>query len=112
MKITRIYPSTKELDGRDIYLHTKAKATSIKDVKDGLVIKPLEIVQYEDTNDKGEINLITSIRDDKEHYVTSSKTFNKDIGDILDIMKDEEISIKVVKPVSKGGRTYLTCELI
>lgn len=114
MNNTRIYPSTKELDPRDIYKHTRARGKSINDdVKDGDIIKPAEIVQYEDTNDKGEVIQRTSIVDfEGTHYITSSKTFNKEISFILDIMKDEEFSIKVLKPKSKGGRTYLTCELI
>lgn len=113
MNITRIYPSNKELDPRDIYKHTRARAEAIKDVEDGLEITPVEIVMYEDTNDKGEKVEIISIVDKKgKHYATSGKTFNKEINFILDLMKDSEFSIKVLKPVSKGGRTYVTCELL
>ncbi len=114
MTNTRIYPSTKELDPRDIYRHTRARGKSINDdVKDGDIIKPSEIVMYEDINDKGEVIQKTSIVDEKgDRYVTSSKAFNKELNYILDLMKDEEFSIKVLKPKSKGGRTYLTCELL
>ena len=114
MTNTRIYPYTKELNPRDIYKHTRARGKSINDdVKDGDIIKPSEIVMYEDVNDKGEVIQKTSIVDGEGvHYVTSSKTFNKELDFILDLMKDEEFSIKVLKPKSKGGRTYLTCELI
>ena len=102
----------KELDKKAVYQHTRAHAISLKDVEDGTVITPAEIVVYEDTNSKGEINTITSIvTDDGEHYATNSRFFREELLYIDNLMDGEEYSIRILKPTSKGGRTFVTCEM-
>lgn len=105
--------ASKELDKRSLYLHTRGSAVSLKDVEDGTIIEPAEIVIYEDTNSKGETNLITSIIDKGgNHFATNSKFFRDELSVIYHLFEDgEDYGIVVRKKVSKGGRTFVTCEL-
>ena len=56
-----LFKSSENLDKRSLYIHTRGSSISLKDVEDGTVIDPLEIVVYEDENGKGEVNTITSV---------------------------------------------------
>lgn len=101
-----------ELDKRSLYKHTRASSVSLKDVDDGTIIDPAEIVVYEDTNSKGETNIITSIIDiGGNHFTTNSKYFREEMKTILELMDGEAFQLIVRKSVSKGGRTFITCEL-
>ena len=104
--------SSKSLDKRSLYKHTRGSSTSLKDVADGTIIDPAEIVIYEDMNTKGETNTITSIMDmNGTHYTTNSKFFREELGKIWEIMDGDVFQIIVRKNVSKAGRTFVTCEL-
>jgi hypothetical protein len=105
--------ASKELDKRSLYIHTRGTAVSLKDVEDGTLIQPAEIVVYEDTNAKGETQMITSIIDaNGEHYATNSKYFREELSVIFHLMDGDPYTISVRKKVSKGGRTFVTCELV
>lgn len=104
--------TNKELDKREIYKHTRASGVSIKDCEDGTIIIPAEVCIYEDVNNNGEVVTITSIIDtDGKHYVTNSRFFREELTYILDLMKGEEFGLVVRKQKSKGGRTFVTCEM-
>ena len=101
-----------ELDKRSLYKHTRASSVSLKDLDDGTIIDPVEIVVYEDVNTKGETNVITSLVDvDGTHYTTNSKYFREELKTILELMDGEPFQLIVRKNVSKNGRTFVTCEL-
>lgn len=103
---------SKDLDVRMIYKHTRASAISLKDVEDGTVIEPDSIVIYEDSNSNGDATVITSIiAKDGTHYASSSRIFREELAVIYNLMKGEDFAIKVVKKITKAGRTYVTCEL-
>lgn len=103
----------KPLDDYAIYDHTRAHSTQLKDVEDGLVITPDEVCVYTDLNNKGEEVTITSIIDSEGiHYTTNSPNFLKEFMFIANLMKDKPYRVVVRKPVSKGGRTFITCELV
>lgn len=105
--------ASKELDKRALYKHTRGQSTSLKDVEEGAIIEPVEIVVYDDINSRGENQLITSIIDaDGTHYSTNSKYFREELSNIYHLMDPEPFQIRVLKPVSKGGRTFVTCELV
>lgn len=105
--------TNKELNKRQIYKHTRASAISLKDVEDGTQIHPMEIVIYEDTNSKGEVNTITSIVDEGgNHFATNSGFFREELEYILNLLDGEDFEILVKKAQSKGGRTFVTCELV
>lgn len=104
--------TNKELDKRSIYKHTRAAGISLKDVEDGLKIAPAEICIYEDNNSRGDNVTITSIvADDGKHYVTNSQFFREELEYIIDLMAGDDFAVIVKKAVSKGGRTFVTCEL-
>lgn len=103
----------KELDKRSIYKHTRASAISLKDIEDGTIIQPVEVCVYNDVNSKGEDTTITSIVDaGGTHYATNSKFFREELLYILDLLAGEDFEIIVRKQQSKGGRTFVTCELV
>lgn len=107
-----LFKSSESLDKRSLYIHTRASAISIKDVDDGTVLDPLEIVVYSDTNSKDEEVIITSIiTTDGKHYATNSRFFREELGVIWELMKPDPFKLVVRKSKSKNGRTFVTCEL-
>lgn len=106
------FKSSENLDKRSLYKHTRGSSISLKDVADGTVIEPVEIVVFEDENSRGDTSLITSIIDAAgKHYTTNSKFFREELANIFNIFAPEPFSIIVRKQVSKAGRTFVTCEL-
>ena len=107
------FKSSENLDKRSMYIHTRGRAISLKDVEDGTIIDPAEIVVYTDTNSKGEEQTITSvIAADGKHYATNSRFFREELGNIYKLFAPDPFQIRVVKQVSKAGRTFVTCELV
>ena len=103
----------KDLDVYAVYEHTRASSVQLKNVEDGTIIAPEEICVYTDVNNKGEEVTVTSIVDkDGEHYTTNSPNFLRELHAILDLLKDKPFRLRVRKPISKGGRTFITCELV
>lgn len=107
-----LWKSSDNLDKRSLYIHTRGSSISLKDVDDGTVLDPLEIVVYEDENSKGDLQTITSvITVDGKHYATNSRFFREELGNIFNIMAPDPFKIIVRKNISKAGRTFVTCEL-
>ena len=97
-----------ELSKEQVYRHTVARGTSLKNVDDGTKITIMEIVCYE--NDDGD-KIISILDQNNEHYVSKSGIFREELAKIIDIFGDSGITIKIRKIVSKAGRSYVTCEL-
>lgn len=112
MKI--VYPeNSSTLDKRKVYYHTRSQGVSLKEIEDGTIIEPAEIVVYSDLNSKGEEKLITSLIDvGGTHYTTDSPFFREELLYIAELMGAEAYEIRVKKQVSKAGRTFTTCELV
>ncbi len=107
-----LFKSSDTLDKRSLYIHTRGSSISLKDVEDGTVLEPAEIVVYEDENSRGETMTITSvITTDNKHYATNSRFFREELGVIYNLMAPDPFKIIVRKNVSKNGRTFVTCEL-
>ena len=107
-KQTITFPKDVELTCEQLYRHTVARGTSLKNVEDGTIIDVKEIVAY--LNEDG--NKIISILDnDNLHYVSNSSIFREELEKIVDIFGAGGIKIRVRKYVSKAGRTFVTCEL-
>ena len=107
-----LFKSSETLDKRSLYIHTRGSSISLKDVEDGTVIDPCEIVVYEDENGRGEIQTITSVIDvNGKHYATNSRFFREELSNIYNLMVPDPFKIVVRKNVSKNGRTFVTCEL-
>ena len=111
MKI--VFPENCNLDKRKVYYHTRSQGVSLKEIEDGTVIAPAEIVVYSDLTSKGEEKLITSVIDkDGVHYTTDSPYFREELTYISDLMDGDEYEIRIKKQISKAGRTFTTCELV
>ena len=106
-KIKITYPET-ELSREQLYRHTVARGTSLKDVDDGTKILVKEIVSYEDADGQ---KIISMLDEENKHYVSSSTIFREELAKIVDIFGSTGITLVIRKIVSKGGRTYVTCEL-
>ena len=107
-----IFKSSDNLDKRGLYIHTRGSCIRLKDVDDGTIIDPLEIVVYEDENAKGEVNTITSVIDTEgKHYTSNSRFFREELAAIYNLMAPDPFKIIVRKNVSKNGREFVTCEL-
>ena len=105
-KIT--YPVDKELTREQLYRHTVARGTSIKNLDAGEKIEVKEIVGYEsDDGDK----IISILDQENKHYVSSSKIFREELAKIVEIFGDTGFTIRICKEVSKQGRTYVSCDL-
>lgn len=102
------YPVGKELTKEQMYRHTVARGLSLKNVEDGTVIPVKEIVCY---NSEDGNKIISILDTDNLHYVSNSSIFRDELAKIVDIFGDSGINIRIKKYVSKGGRTYVTCEL-
>lgn len=106
VKIT--YPLDVELTREQMYRHTVARGESLKNLDDNTEIDVKEIVAYE--TEEG--NKIISILDnDNRHYVSNSSIFRDELAKIVDIFGSTGIKLRIRKSVSKGGRTFVTCEL-
>ena len=106
VKIT--YPENVELSREQLYRHTVARGTSLKNVEDGTEIIVKEIVAYED--EKG-MKIISILDTGNMHYVSNSSIFRDELAMIVEIFGDSGITIRIRKNVSKQGRTFVTCEL-
>lgn len=108
-----IFSSNPNMDKKRMYAHTRATSVSLKDVDAGTVIKPMEIVIFEDTNNRGEVNKVVSIVDaNRQHYTSNSPYFIDELQYISNLMGEEEYEIRIIKNKSKAGRTYTTCEMV
>ena len=106
------FKSSENLDKRSLYKHMHNEGKSLKDVQDGTEIEPIEIVVYEDINNRGETQTITSVLGaDGEYYSTNSRFFREDLSDIYNLMAPDAFTIVVRKEVSKAGRTFIKCLL-
>ena len=107
----------KDLDGYAVYDHTRGESKSLKDIDNGALFVPEEIVCYTDTNSKGEEKTICSvITDQGTHVTTDSPYFREELLHIASLAEqgliDSKYTVRVVKQVSKGGRTFTTCTLV
>lgn len=105
-KIT--YPVDAKLSKEMQYRHLVARGESLKNVDDGTVIQIKSLVAYD--NDDG-VKVISILDADNKHFVSNSSIFRTELEKIVEIFGAEDITIRVRKYESKGGRTYVTCEL-
>lgn len=110
--MTIIY-TNRELDKRRLYAHTRAQALPMKEIADGTIIDPVELVIYSDINNTGEeTEYVSIVNEEHLHIASSSPTLIREIRSIVELMDGEDFKLKICKRQSKGGRTYTTCELV
>lgn len=116
VKIT--YPENAQLTKEQLYWHTVARGESLKNVDDGTLIKVNEIVAYDNENGDKIISIlghkwdkeVNAFEEARSHYASNSGIFRDELAKIVEIF-GTDITIRIRKNVSKGGRTYVTCEL-
>lgn len=119
-KIKITYPQDVELTREQLYRHTVARGTSLKNVDDGTKISVKEIVAYEDEKGVKIISILGYEWNEEvndfdhalSHYASNSSIFREELEKIVDIFGSTGIEIRVRKIVSKQGRTFVTCELV
>lgn len=102
------YPKDANLSKELLYRHTVARGESLKNVEDGTEILIKSLVAYD--SDDG-VKVISILDPDNRHFVSNSSIFRTELEKIVAIFGDTDIKIRVRKYESKGGRTYVTCEL-
>lgn len=105
---TITYPKNANLSKELLYRHTVARGESLKNVEDGTVITIKSLVAYD--SDDG-VKVISILDPENKHYVSNSSIFRTELEKIVQIFGDTDIDIRIRKYESKGGRTYVTCEL-
>lgn len=113
------YPVNVELTKEQMYRHTVARGESLKNLEDKTLIMVDEIVSY--VSEKGDkiismlgyqFNENTGTYDAAlTHYVSNSGIFRDELAKIVEIFGSSGITLRIRKNVSKGGRTFVTCEL-
>lgn len=105
--------SNKELDKRRLYAHTRAEAIPMKELADGEILDPVELVIYEEVgNDEEPKKLISILDAEGRHFASSSGTLIREVEAIIELMEGEPYQLKIRKRKSNNGRIYTTCELV
>lgn len=113
MKILRT--SNNNMTAATVYRLSKSPAIRKLSDAAGQTIEIAEYVFYEDVNADGKPQTICSIRTtDGDVLATNSSTFVREFSDMIDMFEDmgEQVkAIKIVQGTSKGGRTFITCDV-
>ena len=108
-----VFKSSESIEKGSLAKHLLGKSISLKDLEDGAILEPVEIVVYKSADAEGKDQVIVSMLcADGKYYGSSSKTFCEQIGKIYEIMKPDPFQIAIVKKTGKTGRTYISCELV
>lgn len=110
-----IRTSNKTMSAAELY--SMCKSNSIQKLSDaaGQTIEVAAYLFYEDANSDGEIKTICSIKTPEgEVLATNSPTFVREFGDMIDMFEtagEQVKAIKIVQGTSKGGRSFITCDI-
>lgn len=108
--------SKEELTKYELYKLTKSNAiTSMKNCENRQLIKADAYIIYKDADRNGEILELVAIMDGitGDVYVAQSKTFKESFENILEFTDPEqEMYIRVLKGLSRAGRTFINCDLV
>lgn len=112
MNVTKMYPET--MDKKTLYSLTRGRSMSVKDVDERTVITPVAYAVYEDIDKDGKTSEVLAIRDKEsgEVFTTISPTFKRDFFVIVDLMGEEEYSIRTFHGTTKAGRDFVTCTMV
>ena len=109
-KILTQFPA--DLDARTAYRLTRANAKKMIEAA-GSVITPSAYVLYEDADAKsGEVKTVLTLEADGEVFGTISSVFIREFMDAADYFGGNPGSIKVISGETKGGREFVTCEIV
>lgn len=106
-----ILNQSKEFDDIQKYeLIVSPDSKRLKDIQGTVLIT--DFVEYEDEKEDGSVNPILSIQDSYgDVYKGQSPTFKRSFFQIIDLLKDYPIPIKIIIGKSKSEREYIDCIL-
>lgn len=104
-----IIKNTNNYTGKELYKLTKSN--SVKRMSDITEEEVVTVNGYVSYMDEGSDNIITAIDTPAGAYATNSKTFNETLEEIVNIMGEFPIDIKVGHGVSKNGRPFIYADL-
>lgn len=114
MKIIR--SSNEHMKASDAYRLCKSPAIRKMSDAAGQTIEIANYLFYEDADTDGNLRTICSIQTtDGDVLATNSSTFIREFGDMVDMfeaMGERVKAIRIVQGVSKGGRTFITCDVV
>ena len=99
-----------------IYKLTKASGISVQDAAENLSIPVNTFALYNEPKEQRDgtlkDNIVLSFTStDGSKYSTISNTFIREFFDIIDIMAGDSFAIIIKKGTTKGGKSFVTCEL-
>lgn len=107
-----------EFSRKELYKMTKdASIVQMKSVPDETEIEVSKYLTFEDVKENGDTTTVHSILStDGVAYAYQSKTFDKSLRDIAEIMTDgtfnEPFTIKKISGKTKAGRDFINCALV
>lgn len=109
-----IIRQTREFSKVERYLMTLSdNVISVKDIVDGAQIEVAGVLEYVDTNSKGEtVEIMSIITPTNEAYATQSATFKRNVNDMLELFDGEPFKIEKRTGVTKAGRDYVWASLV
>lgn len=100
---------------RDVYRITKSESQRVQDIERGvsLPVDKWALYTEQKVSKSGETSeqQVLAIVSGHMKISTISSTFISSFMEIVDIMEDEPFSVIITGGTSKGGRTYVDCEL-
>lgn len=110
-EIKRVFDEKTTL--KQIYAITHSKtAEQMKNLPDGEVIDPVNFVQYDDENNKGEVNTVLAIVTSDGRLLTSiSHTLQRDFLEMVDNF-EMDFQCRKFSGQTKAGREFVTVEMI
>lgn len=106
-----IIRKSREFAPAEIYKATKSNSIKrMSDITDNDIITVKDYIVYEDVKDDGSVTIL-SIITDTGIYATNSATFTRTFLDIVDIMGELPIDIRVGHDTSKNGRKFIFADL-
>ena len=109
-----VVEKSRDFTKRELYkMAYGSGGTVIKELDDGTEIQYDAHLIYSTVDKDGENIEILSIMDKEGHvYQCQSATFKDEFFNIVQLMEGEEFAIRKLSGTSKGGRDYVTCELV
>lgn len=109
----KITEKSRDFTKKELYLMTKgAEIKTIKEVPDGTIIDVSGFLYFEDTKDGETAYMLSILNNDGDVFTTQSRTFKESFENIIEIMEDEDFSIKKLSGESKAGRHFVDCTLV
>ena len=114
MKVLKSNITNIESEKKLLYRLTKGESTAVSKLDDEELDQKWPVdayLQYEDTNRSGDAVTLLSILSNGRVLTAQSKPFQDAFMEIVDIMDDDPITLRIHHYVSRGGRKFCTCAL-